>query len=122
VEASTSVPPHFRSVQEVPITELRTHPDLISIVSRAAYRLKDVQEGIVLGYYVLADKEGHIFALATGTGFLALRVGSTAPLAKEGAVGEPVEGLSEDWQAVDAWTCGRTTLQACCSVALEYSL
>jgi len=121
VGASTSVPPRFRSPQEVPITELRTHPELIERVSWAARGLRDVQEGNVLGHYVLANKEGHIFALAVSMSFLALRVGSTVHLGKEGAVGESVEGLSEDWQAVDGWKYGTERLQAYCSLALEHS-
>jgi hypothetical protein len=116
---STDILPRFRSVQEVPITELRTHPDLISVVSRAAYRLKDVQEGIVLGFYALENEEGRIIAVATGCSYLVLRVGP-ARLDELGVVSEPVEGLSEEWQAVDAMKCGTERLQKCCSLALEY--
>jgi hypothetical protein len=117
----------FKGIQEVSLRQLRTHPDLIERVSLAVQGLSDVQKGLVLGYYVLATREGCIFAAAISMDLFVLRVGPDAPLAELGAGGEPIEGLGEDWRALDPWNSAVpgerwvATLQACCVLALEYS-
>jgi hypothetical protein len=89
--------PAFVSEGEMELGDLRTHPDLGSQLSAAARELSGAIHGYVLGYDVLVNTHGVIFAVAMGMLFMAFRLGPHDPdkLFEADEVGKV--GLSSEW-------------------------
>ncbi len=89
---------------EFSLDGLRTHPDLDSAMRTAAQDL-DYTDGLILGYHVLVNPVGVIFAVAMSMSFLTVRLGSVP--GNERHVESPGAGpnlnFGEDWMPVNPW-------------------
>lgn len=93
--------PVFQMGDEVGLNDLRAHPDLGSVLYSLALEIPGATHGYVLGYDVLINSRGVIFAVATGMMYMAFRVyppDSRPLLPVEKASG--VEALSREWRGV----------------------
>lgn len=120
----------LRRVSEVPIGELRVHPDLIDRVVAL-----DVPDGrrhlrMLMGAAVLVADSGRIFALAYSQQFLALRRGTDASDASVAAVALPptaraqqapqrIATLGDGWIVVDPWAASTETLTMLVAMARD---
>jgi hypothetical protein len=90
--------PEFISDGQMSLSGLRVHPDLGGLLSSLAEELPGVTHGYVLGYDVLVNPQGVIFAFATGMMFLSFRVN---PPVKQASAPKPpgvsIEDLSKEW-------------------------
>lgn len=104
--------------------ELRTHPDLGGLLSGAAPHLPGVTHGYILGYDVLVNADGVIFAMALGMLELNLRLNPPGNQADEGrtkAGAGGIAALSSEWQRVSVFAgdAGRAEVLELCRQALD---
>jgi hypothetical protein len=87
----------------------------------------EIDAGYILGYNVLINAHGIIFAIAMGTGFMAFRL---SPQDRELAAelgGATVDGLNQAWVTFDPWDVNLRTnkligdLKYWCEQALSYA-
>lgn len=93
----------FRSVMEVTIHELCTHPDLGEHLGKLRPAGSDAEWGIIAGMFVLRSAGGTLFAFAWGTNALAMRTGPDRSAASIGLEAETIPELGEDWVKIDPW-------------------
>ncbi len=99
----TEVPvPTFST--EFDLGGLRTHPDLAGALGTAAIDLPHTS-GLLLGYYVMVNHAGVIFALAISMSYMAVRLPpdkyrpeNTPPIP-----GKPDIDFGGDWVTVNPW-------------------
>jgi hypothetical protein len=106
----TRFAPRLRPVSEVPVGQLRTHPDLIDRLQRLAGPVARDELQMLMGAPVLVAASGTIYALAFSQDFLALRLSvqgganvrahdpehTRQPLAR-------IALLGVDWVICDVW-------------------
>lgn len=97
----------FRKVEEVPIEELATHPDLGERLLEIGKSLDGVESGIFYKLFALRLKNGPIFALARGTHSLSFRVGESSRF----SAGEVNELLGPEWINYNAWNANVRTAE-----------
>lgn len=95
--------------RNVPIEELRTHPDLEERLAQIAPPASADHKWILAGSPVLVTPSGLIYAIAQGMDFLALRLGPQSQAVALELHARVVEDLGPDWVAVDVW-CKHATL------------
>jgi hypothetical protein len=93
----------FRSVAEVPIGELMTHPDLGERLGEAVRDLPGVEFGVYYRLFAARLSGGKVFALAQGTHTVRFRLGDGA--AALGGIEELERDVEfgRDWVKVNAW-------------------
>jgi hypothetical protein len=97
----------LRPVRDVPMGELRTHPDLVERMAA----LVPGEGWVLMGGAVLADAASRIYAVALGTHTAVFRagagaagdVGETAETPVPPSMGGGVFALPGDWVAVNPW-------------------
>jgi len=103
---------------EFDLGELRTHPDLGSALNMAAIGLPHTA-GLILGYQVMVNSAGIIFALAMSMGFLAVRLPVTGPKNTVNPIlGGPDIDLGADWVTANPWN--REALHQRLAASLAY--
>jgi hypothetical protein len=93
----------FIPEDEIEGVDLRTHPDLGSLLWSAALEIPEALHGYVFGYDVLVDEHGTLFAAAVGMSDLLLRLGPPQP----GMV-LPAGQVSPEWTSIPALGGGLT--------------
>jgi hypothetical protein len=99
--------PRLRAVGDVPLAELRTHPDLSSRLRKLAPPAAADHLQMLMGAPVLVTPSGLIYAVGFGMDLLVLRLGGD-PSAPAGAPAgivraAPAAELGPEWVAVDVW-------------------
>jgi hypothetical protein len=122
--------PELRAIRDVPIGELRTHPDLVERVLLVAPARDHVW--MLMGAPVMVTPGGAIYGFGFSMRTLALRVGGdTRGAERVEAKTSPSTGgdqlvLGEEWISVDPWMIkstradGIAELQALASRALAF--
>jgi hypothetical protein len=91
--------PRFMTEDEVGLDDLRTHPDLGGLLYGLAQQMPGVTHGYVLGFDVLVNSQGVIFAVATGMMYMAFRVNPPDPKTPPpDEKATRMESLSCEWQ------------------------
>lgn len=99
--------PTLRAIRDVPIGELRTHPDLVERVVLIAPARDHVW--MLMGAPVLVTPRGVIYGVGFGMRTLALHVGSNAhgfervQTTTPPSTGSKVVVLDDEWISVDPW-------------------
>ena len=83
--------------------ELHTHPDLVERLYALAKSLPPSCRGAIYGYPVLAVNEV-IFAVATGTHLLAMRLPENMRKMAEEYTGKPYPKWGPDWYTFGPWS------------------
>jgi hypothetical protein len=122
--------PVLRAIRDVPIGELRTHPDLVERVVLIAPARDHVW--MLMGAPVLVTPGGAVYGFGFGMRTLALRAGGTAhgfervQTTTPPSTGSRVVDLDDEWISVDPWMVksskadGIAKLRALVSAALEF--
>ncbi|MDY0019521.1 MAG: hypothetical protein RBT47_05935 [Anaerolineae bacterium] len=114
--------PKFVPEAEMTVAPPRTHPDLGGLLAEVGRDLPGVTHGYVLGYDVLINAQGIIFAVAMSMNLVALRLGPADPPSEETPVAElgSLEKLRRGWMQVDPCATGLhpEKLKAHCAEAL----
>jgi len=89
---------------ECDLSDLRTHPDLGGALNMAAIDLPGVTSGLVMGYQVIVNSTGIIFAVAMSMFFLAVRL---PPAGKNFSVcpepSHPDIDFGDGWVTANPW-------------------
>jgi len=99
--------PTLRPIREVPIGELRTHPDLIDQLAQIAPAPE--HRWMLMGAAVLVTARGGVYAFAFSQRLLALRTGGDTSGYDRPKINTPhVTGggtfvLNDEWISLDAW-------------------
>jgi hypothetical protein len=98
--------PELRAIRDVPIGELRTHPDLVERVREIAPAPDSVW--MLMGAPVLVTPRGGIYGFGFGTSILALRLGDrngfpTVSVGTPRSLGGGRFELGDEWALVDPW-------------------
>jgi hypothetical protein len=122
--------PTLRAIRDVPIGELRTHPDLVERVVLIAPAREHVW--MLMGAPVLVTQGGAVYGFGFGMRTLGLRAGGSArgfervETTTPPSTGSRVVVLNDEWISVDPWMVksskadGIATLKALASTALGF--
>jgi len=99
--------PTLRAIRDVPIGELRTHPDLVERVVLIAPAREHVW--MLMGAPVLVTTDGAVYGFGFGMRMLALHVGGDTSASERvetntpPSIGSEKFVLGEEWISVDPW-------------------
>lgn len=110
-----------RSPWDIDEYELHTHPDLRQKLQEIAGNDLAEYECAVYGYPVLAGRNGVVFAVAQGTGDLALRLPAGVRLEAVRQGGTMNKEYGDEWVTVDPWRKEDNRLKKWCLAAHRYA-
>lgn len=91
----------FVEEEDMTMGGLRTHPDLGGLLSSASREIPGVIHGYILGYDVLMNARGILFAFATGMNILSFRLYPSAQALQTALEkGPKIQDLSSEWWGV----------------------